>query len=67
MRLLFWRGERGAAAPSGECSHLWSNWSEPGACRVIVYAPWIVESTQRDGWAQDRHCLQCNIYERRTA
>jgi len=66
MRLAFWK-KKAVPAPSGECAHLWSNWSEPGQCRVVQSFGWSSGSTERDGWAQDRHCLHCNMYERRCA
>lgn len=65
MRLTFWKKDPPASAPAGECVHLWSNWSEPASVEVTVYS--YGEAKQRDGWAQDRHCLHCNLYERRLA
>lgn len=68
MKLLFWRTDDLVDAPNltGECQHVWSNWSEPGQCRVAT-SHWMspASTTERDGWAQDRHCLLCNMYERR--
>ena len=67
MRWRFWHRET-AAPVSSECTHLWSNWSAPGECSVAVRPTmWSQETTERDGWAQDRHCLQCNMYQRRVA
>ena len=64
MRWNFWKWP--VPAPSGECAHMWSNWSEPDAVRVKTFHLYL-DPTERDGWAQDRHCLLCNIYERRVA
>jgi hypothetical protein len=65
VKLKFW--EREIPAPSGECRHLWSNWSDPSAVNVTSYSMFASGSTEREGWAQDRHCLTCNVYERRLA
>lgn len=64
-RIAFWR--KPEPAPSGECAHLWSNWSEPVECEVRHHYTYSGTSTERAGWSQDRHCLKCNIYERRLA
>lgn len=70
MKIRFWRKDELVAGPklTSECEHVWSNWSDPGQCRVLITS-WMApgSNTERDGWAQDRHCLLCNIYERRCA
>lgn len=70
MRFLFWRKAAVMpSGPSGECVHLWSNWSEPEACEVATYSLFSGgdNATRRDGLKQDRKCLHCNMYERRLA
>ncbi len=69
MKLKFWqREESPTAAPSGECVHLWSNWSEPGQCRITATNMMFGADTREyDSWAQDRHCMHCNMYQRRVA
>lgn len=55
---------------SGECQHSWSNWSNPESVSVRITSFGMFTDAagmDRDGWAQDRHCLKCNIYERRIA
>lgn len=68
MKWRFW--QRIVPPVSNECTHLWSNWSEPGECRVKLWTPtWngTASESEREGWSQDRNCLKCNLYERRVA
>ena len=67
MNWRLWDKPTLAPVFNGECAHLWSNWSEPGECRVKAFSSWSAGSREYDSWAQDRHCLNCNRYERRVA
>lgn len=65
MTWAFWKRRE---PPSSECQHLWSNWTDPKAVNVTSYSIFGSSgSYEREGWAQDRHCLKCNAYERRLA
>lgn len=66
-----WTKEAPTPAPSGECVHLWSNWSEPEEIdvRATYTHGWAMNghSEDREGLSQDRRCLHCNMYQRRLA
>jgi len=65
---LFKSPERDPAA-TGECQHSFSNWSAPAEIEVASYNSYSQLAsglpTMRSGWVQDRHCVKCNLYERR--
>ena len=65
MNLMFWKKPATEPAPSGECKHLWSNWSEPEECEVRSWSfGYGSTPTERVGLKQDRHCLHCNLHQR---
>lgn len=59
-----WEDRRDPA--SGDCEHSFSNWSAPVEIEVNVSTAYpSYAGVTRAGWVQDRHCLKCNLYERR--
>jgi hypothetical protein len=79
MRLAFWRRENPAQLDDVQrkqyekdgCVHSWSNWSAPQECAIRHTSfGWMSsykdsESIDRSGYAQERHCLRCNLFEKR--
>lgn len=63
MMFKFW--DRLTPAPSGDCKHLWSNWSEPAVMTRMVYRYGRGEDETHEVSGQERRCLHCNMVERR--
>lgn len=68
MNWRFWQPAE--AKRSNECSHLWSNWSDPVEVEV-AYVSYTLsfgstsDAGTREALAQTRRCLTCNFYQRR--
>lgn len=67
LRRLFTRSH--AVDLSGECKHVWTNWSEPNSCTIVrsypSYGGTHTPPKEMAGWSQERRCLKCNLFEPR--
>jgi hypothetical protein len=65
MRLAFWRSG-GEPVEVGACKHDFTNWSDPApSTRLAFSSPFASEGREVECQEQRRHCLKCNLHERR--